>query len=468
MTNEKTIRSSVRSKSDMTEGPFLAKIVRYSVPVILTSILQLLFNTADLVVVGQAAGSECVGAIGATSPIIHLVVNTFTGLSVGAGVAAAHAIGAGNEESVHRAVHTSIPIAVLLGAVLTFVGAFWSETFLGWMNTPAELLPLSALYFRIYCFATVPILVYSFGAAILRAAGDTKTPFFILFSAGVLNIGMNFLFVLAFGMDVDGVAFATLLSQAFSAAAVVFALCRRTDACRLELKKMRFYKEELKKILRIGVPSSVQGSLFYISQVVIQSSVNSFGSVTVQGAAAAGSILSYVNVTVNGFCHAALNFTGQNYGAGKFGNIKKVIRVTFLCSGLSGIVLGFASWLAGRPLLTLYLGSKVSEGAIAEGLTRLLCVGTPYLFYALMDVLINVQRGMGHSLSPMYISVIGTCGARLLFALVLFRYEPFHNTVALFLSFPVSWVLTAAGEAVCFWIVWKKEKKKARLLPSAA
>ncbi len=452
---------AVNRKFDLTTGPFLGKIIRYAVPIMITNMIQLLFNAADLVVVGQVRGSQCVGAVGATSSLINLIVNTFIGLSVGVGVAAAQGLGAKDDEGVQRAVHTSVPFAVAVGAVVTFVGIFWSEEFLVWMDPPADLLPLSTLYFRIYCGSAIPILLYNFGAAILRAAGDTKTPFFILFSAGVLNIGMNFLFVLAFGMDVDGVAFATLLSQAFSAAAVVFALCRRTDACRLELKKMRFYKEELKKILRIGAPSSVQGSLFYISQVVIQSSVNSFGSVTVQGSAAAVSILGFVNAAVVSFYHAAMNFTGQNYGARKFGNIRKVLWCSLGCTTVAGLIIGVASWIFAHPLLSLYLRSDAAAEAFEAGVIRLLCVGAPYCFCGIMDVMSGMLRGLGCSVPPMVICAVGTCGVRFFFSLVLFRMEAFHNLYALLLSFPASWILTAAAEFTCFLIVWKREKRRA-------
>ncbi len=260
---------AVNRKFDLTTGPFLGKIIRYAVPIMITNMIQLLFNAADLVVVGQVRGPDCVGAVGATSSLINLIVNTFIGLSVGVGVAAAQGLGAKDDESVQRTVHTSVPFAVAVGAVVTFVGIFWSERFLIWMDTPADLLPLSTLYFRIYCGSAIPILLYNFGAAILRAAGDTKTPLYILFMAGILNIGMNFLFVLAFGMSVDGVALATLLSQVFSASLVLYVLCRRQDACRLEWRGLRFHKDALRKILRLGVPSCIQPSLFYVCTVII-------------------------------------------------------------------------------------------------------------------------------------------------------------------------------------------------------
>ena len=279
-----------KHQQSMLQGPLFLSIVTYTVPIILTSLLQLLFNAADLVVVGRFCGSRSVAAVGATSSITNLVVNLFIGLSVGAGVCMAHAIGRRDETAMHRTVHTALPMAVLSGVVLTIVGECFSETFLIWMGTPEEVLPLSTLYMRVFFGGMTFNMVYNFAAALLRAAGDTKGPLIYLTIAGVINVVLNVLFVTVFHMDVAGVALATTISQGVSAVLVVLALMRRTDASRLFLNKLRFYKEQLKEIVGKGLPAGIQSSLFSISNVVIQSSINSFGSVVMSGNTAAGQL----------------------------------------------------------------------------------------------------------------------------------------------------------------------------------
>ena len=264
--------------SDMCEGPLVSKIILYTIPIILTGVLQLLFNAADLVVVGRCCGDISVGAVGATGALINLMVNLFIGLSVGAGVTVAHGIGSGRAEDVRRTVHTAIPAAFISGAFLTVIGVLFSGTFLKMMDTPANVLPLSAAYMKIYFCGTIPSMLYNFGSAILRAAGDTKSPLYYLTAAGILNVILNLIFVMVFHMDVAGVALATSLSQALSAALIVRALMKREDACRLELKKMKIYGRQLKRIIQIGFPAGLQSSIFAISNVIIQSSINELGN----------------------------------------------------------------------------------------------------------------------------------------------------------------------------------------------
>ena len=295
-----------RNQRDLTSGPLLSGIIAYTVPIILTSVLQLLFNAADLVVVGRFRGSLAVGAVGATGALTNLIVNLFVGLSVGAGVSVAHAIGARQEKMLHRIVHTAIFVALVGGALLTAIGVSLSGVFLRLMDTPAEILPLSATYMRIYFCGMIFNLVYNFSAAILRAAGDTKSPLLFLSIAGVLNVVLNLVFVVALGMSVEGVALATIISQALSAFLVVRALSRRSDGCRLELRQVRPHKGPLLRILRIGVPAGIQASLFAISNVIIQSSINSFGDIVVAGNAAAANIEGFVYVAMNAFSQTAV------------------------------------------------------------------------------------------------------------------------------------------------------------------
>ena len=293
----------VRS-GNLLEGPLLPNIITYTIPIILTSLLQLLFNAADLVVVGRFCGSVSVAAVGATGSITNLIVNLFIGLSVGAGVSVAHAYGERDAQAVHRTVHTAVITALVGGAVLTVVGVTFSKTFLHMMGTPENVLKLSAVYMKIYFGGIVFSMIYNFCASILRAAGDTKSPLVFLSIAGVVNVVLNLIFVTAFHMNVAGVALATTISQAVSAVLVVLALMKRDDACRLDLRMVRFHKAQLIKMIKIGLPAGIQGSLFSISNVLIQSSINSFGDIFMSGNAAASNIEGFAYVCINAFSQA--------------------------------------------------------------------------------------------------------------------------------------------------------------------
>lgn len=441
----------------MTEGPLFKSIITYTIPIILTSILQLLFNAADLIVVGRYCGSVCVAAVGATGAITNLIVNLFIGLSVGAGVTVAHALGAHEDETVHRTVHTAIPTALVSGAVLTVIGVFGSETFLRLMDTPDTVRPLSALYMKIYFGGIIFMLVYNFSASILRAAGDTKSPLIFLFIAGVVNVVLNLVFVIRFKMDVDGVALATTISQAVSAVLVVIALMKRTDACRLDLRAMRFYKPQLVKMIRIGLPAGIQGSLFSISNVIIQSSVNSFGDVFMSGNAAAGNIEGFVYVCLNAFHQTAVNFTGQNAGAHKLDRVKKTLFYCLISVTVVGIVTGVTAYSFGEKLLAIYITD--SAKAIEYGMIRLSFICLPYFLCGLMDVTTGALRGLGESVGPMLISVLGVCGFRIVWIYSVFAQPRFHTPQCLYLSYIISWTLTFAIQLVFFFFVFRKRKK---------
>ena len=439
----------------MLQGPLLPNIILYTIPIILTSLLQLLFNAADLVVVGRFCGSLSVAAIGATGSLTSLMVNFFIGLSVGAGVAVAHGLGSREDEAVRRTVHTALPAALVCGVFLTVIGVVFSETFLDWMGTPENVLPLSAVYMRIYFAGATFNLVYNFCAAILRAAGDTKSPLIFLSAAGVVNVVLNLVFVLAFHMNVAGVALATTISQGLSAVAVVIVLMRRTDACRLSLSKLRFYKAQLLKMIRIGLPAGIQSSLFAISNVLIQSSVNSFGDVFMSGNAAAGNIEGFVYVSMNAFHQTAVNFVGQNMGAQQHKRVRKILWICLGCTALVGAVLGVAAFGFGRPLLSIYITD--SEEAIGYGLIRLGCVCLPYFLCGLMDVTTGALRGMGASFVPMLISVLGACGLRILWIYTVFQV--WHTPRCLYISYPVSWMITFLAQLAAFWIVYRRKTR---------
>ena len=334
----------------MLEGPLFAGILSYTIPIMLTGILQLLFNAADLVVVGQFRGADAVAAVGATGALTNLIVNLFIGMSIGAGVTVAHGLGGKQNAVVHRTVHTALLLSLVSGLILTVVGILFSGRFLEMMGTDKDVLPLSALYMRIYFGGITFTMVYNFCASILRAAGDTKSPLIFLTIAGVINVILNIIFITVFDMSVDGVALATVISQAISATLVVIALMRRNDACKLELKKLRFHANQLKKIISIGLPAGIQSSLFAISNVIIQSSVNSFGKVVMAGHAAAGNLDGFVYVVQNAFMQTTVNYVGQNTGARKFDRIKKVVRTCTLMVIVSGFLCGTLMWVFGRNL----------------------------------------------------------------------------------------------------------------------
>ena len=436
----------------MLEGPLLGNILRYTLPIIMTSVLQLLFNAADLVVVGQYCGSLSVAAVGATTYITNLLVNFFVGLSVGAGVTVAHGIGGHHDEEVHRTVHTTLPVALLSGVVLTVVGVSCSETFLRMMDTPASILPLSTVYMKI-CFGGVTFtMVYNFCAAILRAAGDTRSPLIFLSFAGVLNVLMNLFFVRVLDLNVAGVALATTLSQGVSAVLVVMALMRRTDACRLVPGRMRIYGVQIRKILRIGLPAGIQSALFSISKVLIQSSVNSFGEVFVSGNAAASNIEGFLFASLNSFHQTAVNFVGQNAGAGQYGRVRKILWICLGSVMVTGLALSGLVYSFGEQLLSVYITD--SPEAIANGMQRLAIVGATYFLCGMMDVSTGALRGMGASLVPMAICVLGACGLRILWVATVF--QSFHTPQCLFLSYPLSWTITFSCQMAAFFVVYRR------------
>lgn len=443
---------------NMLSGPLVPSVVSYTIPIILTSLLQLLFNAADLVVVGRFCGSISVAAVGATGSLTSLMVNFFIGLSVGTGVTVAHSIGAGEEQAVHRTVHTALPTALICGALLTVAGISLAEMMLGLMGTPENVLPLSALYMRIYFGGMTFNLVYNFAASILRAAGDTKSPLVFLTIAGVINVVLNVVFVTVFDMNVAGVALATTVSQAVSAVLVVIALMRRTDACRFVPGKMHFYSVQLKKILRIGLPAGLQSSLFAISNVLIQSSVNSFGDIFMSGSAAAANLEGFVYVCLNAFSQTALNFTGQNVGAGQYERVKKILAACLGCVTVVGLVAGSAMWFFGEQLLGIYITD--SQEAIGHGMVRLTYLCLPYFLCGLMDVSTGALRGMGASVSPMLISVLGVCGMRIGWIYSIFRIPAYHTPQCLFVSYPLSWLLTFGMQMAAFVVVYRRHMRQ--------
>ena len=450
----------------MIQGPLLPAIISYTVPIILTSILQLLFNAADLVIVGRWCGSVAVAAVGSTGAITNLIVNLFIGLSVGSGVTMAHALGGRDSGGAHRTVHTTLPVALISGVILTVVGVLLSEPLLRLMGNPEDVLPFAAKYMRIYFCGITFTMVYNFCASILRAAGDTRSPLIFLTLAGVINVGMNVLFVTQLGMDVDGVALATVISQGVAALLVVIAMIRRKDDSHLDLRKLRIYKYELLKIVRIGLPAGLQSSMFSISNVMIQSSVNSFGSVVMSGNAASGNIEGFVWAVMNAFHQTAVNFTGQNMGARRYDRIRMILWCCLGSVTVVGLALGALAYGFGPRLLSIYITD--SPEAIEYGMLRMAYMCLPYFLCGLMDVSSGSLRGLGSSFVPMVISVLGICGIRIAWIYTIFQIPRFHTIDVLFASYPISWVITYAAQLFAFLTIFNKFRREHGILPQKA
>ena len=450
------------NSKNMLEGPLVPSIIRYTVPIIFTGLLQLLFNAADLVIVGQFCGSIYVGAVGATGPLTHLIINLFIGLSVGAGASVAFSLGAGDDQAVHRTVHTAIPLSLVGGVVLTFVGVLYSEPMLRMMDTPDSVLPLATTYMEIYFAGITFTVIYNFAAAILRAAGDTKSPLIFLIIAGFINVGLNIFFVTALHMNVAGVALATIISQGISALLVLWALMRRTDACRLFLPRLHFYKPQLLRIVRIGLPAGIQSSLFGISNVIVQSSINSFGDAVIAGNSAAANIDGFLYVFLNSFHQTALNFIGQNTGAGQYRRGNRIMWLCMAFTTLCGLVLGIVTYLFGPQLLGFYITD--SPAAISYGMVRLLFICLPYFVFGIMDVSTGALRGLGEGMVPMVISVLGVCGIRVFWIYTIFQIPRFHTLECLYLSYLISWIVTLAAQVIAYHKVFRRISSTSPLL----
>lgn len=440
------------------ERSLTGQIIRYTIPLMLTGILQLLYNAADNIVVGRFDGSQALAAVGSTGALINLIVNVFMGLSVGTAVAVAHDYGAKDDEGVQRTVHTSILISIFCGLFVGAFGCLCSGTFLKWMGTPDDVLPLSTTYLAIYFLGTPASLIYNFGASILRSIGDTKRPLFFLTISGILNVVLNLVFVIVFHLGVAGVALSTIISQYVSMVMIIVCLMREKGCCHLDLRKLHIYKDKMLKIIRVGLPAGFQGTVFSLSNVVIQSSVNSFGSLVMAGNTAAAQLEGFAYTAMNSVYHAALTFVGQNIGAKRYDMINKVV---FRCLGIVtfiGVVLGGLMYTFGQPLLEIYLPND--PDAIPYGLTRLKYIIIPYFLCGTMEVMVGGQRGMGMSIIPMITSLVGSCALRVIWVTTVFA--AFRTLPVLYLSYPISWALTTTVHMIFYFNRLSKVKKAAR------
>lgn len=442
---------------DMCSGSILKKMLMFTLPLMLSSILQLLFNAADIVVVGRFAGDNSLAAVGSTTALINLLTNLFVGLSIGANVTAARNYGGKREAALSRTVHTAVTISIISGVILTVIGLVGTREMLRLMSTPDEIIDLAADYLRIYFAGITATTIYNFGSALLRAIGDTKRPLYYLLAAGAVNVVLNLLFVIVFKMDVSGVALATIISESLSAFLVIRCLMRETGAIKLELKKLRVHKAELISIIRIGLPAGFQGIVFALSNVVIQSSVNLFGNIVVAGNSAAANIEGFVYMAMNSFYQATLSFMSQNFGAGEYKRLNKILACGELCVVAVGLVLGNAAVLFGNQLLSIY---SDSPEVIAAGMVRLHYISKVYFLCGIMDVLVGALRGIGYSVLPMVVSLLGACGLRLLWIATVFQIPEFHKVEVVYLSYAITWIITAGVHFLCYVIVRKKVTKK--------
>ena len=454
---EKVKKKGQGYQIDMIHGPLAGKLLVFAIPLMLSSILQLLFNAADVIVVGRWSGKEALAAVGSNTSLINLMVNLFVGFSVGTNVVVARDLGAGREEDVRDSVHTSIALSLISGVALMGLGLLLSRQMLELMGSPEDVIDLAALYLRIYFCGMPGNMLYNFGAAILRAQGDTKRPLYFLTAAGIINVILNLVFVIVFHMDVAGVALATIISQYVSAILVLLTLMRDKGPLRVDLRALRLDMKVVRRILQVGLPAGFQGMVFSISNVVIQSSINSFGSTVVAGSAASSNIEGFVYAGMNAFYQTALTFTSQNYGACECKRVDRIMGLCLLYSGLIGLVLGNLAYLFGYPLGSIYAPGQ--EEVIAQAVDRLSICCTTYFLCGLMDTQVGVLRGIGYSVVPMIVSLVGSCALRLLWVATIFQLN--RTPEMLYLSYPVSWAITAATHFVFFLFIRKRAYAKA-------
>lgn len=441
---------------DMCSGPLFSKILIFALPIMAMNILQLLFNAADMIVVGKFSGKEALAAVGATGSLINLLVNFFMGLSVGTSVIVAQDYGAGKTDGVSRSVHTSIFISVISGIVVMVGGFVFCEALLELMGTPDDIINLSVLYMRMYFLGVPASMVYNFAAAILRAIGDSKRPMYYLVIAGVVNVILNLFFVIVLHMSVEGVALATVISQYISAALIMICLIRSEGAIRFIIRRMRIDGQKLKSIVKIGLPAGLQGLLFSFSNTLIQSAVNSFGSTMIAASSASGNVENLVSTSMNAYYNAALTFTGQNMGAGKYKRIDTIAKVCTVLIFVSWIVLGGTALLFGRPLLSLF----TSDPQVVElGMERMYVMMAGFIACGIMNVYPGLTRGMGYSVMPMLCTLIGACLLRIVWLATFFAWN--RSIFMLFICYPITWSLAGIGQVGCYFYARYKVRRRA-------
>lgn len=453
-------RKSRNYEIDMCNGPLTRKIITYCIPLALSGILQLLYNAADIIVVGRFSGPTALAAVGSTGSLINLIVNLLIGLSVGASVCVANFYGAGREKDVRETVHTAMLISVIGGVIVAVVGMVFAKTFLGWMGSPDDVIDQATLYLRIY-FAGMPLtMAYNFASAIFRALGDTKRPLYYLAVSGLVNVILNLIFVIVFKMGVAGVATATVVAQAVSTTLIILCMIRSHSVIHLQRDMLRIHGDKLKEIVRVGLPAGLQGTIFSISNVLIQSSINSFGSIAIAGNSASSNLEGFMYTSMNSVYQAALSFAGQNMGARKYSRLKKVLcNCLAIVTGI-GIGMGAIMYLFRYQLLGIYSSDM---DVINFGIERLELFCLTYFTCGAMDVMVGQMRGMGYSIVPMIVSLVGVCGIRIVWIFTVFKAS--NSLLTLYMSYPVSWVVTLAVHFSTFLYVYHKVKQRTDGVP---
>ena len=435
---------------DMCNGSIMDKLVSFALPLMLSGILQLMFNAVDIIVVGRFSGSEALAAVGSTTALINVFTNLFIGISLGANVLAARFFAAGRKEEMSETVHTSITLALISGILMAFVGLVFSKGALELMGTPEDVIGLSTLYMRIYFMGMPFFMLYNYGAAILRAVGDTKRPLYFLIIAGVINAGLNMVLVIVFGLGVAGVGIATVFSQMVSCVLVLTCLCRTEGSYKLSFSKLSMKGYYLKQIFQVGIPAGIQSTVINFSNALLQSSVNSFGSTAMAGYTAANNILGFLYVSINSVTQACMSFTSQNFGVGKYKRMDRVLIDCMILSVGAALVLGCGAYFFGAEILQIY----TEEADVIQCGVEILSITTvPYFLCGIMDLFPGALRGMGYSAVPMVLSIIGTFGMRVLW---IFAFFPQHRSLYfLFISYPASWIATIVMQVVCYYFVRK-------------
>lgn len=452
---------SARHEMDMCNGPILRKMLVFALPLMLSSILQLLFNAADVIVVGRFAGDNSLAAVGCTGNLVTLLTNLFMGLSIGANVLTSRYFGAKQDKNLRETVHTAVALSLISGLLLTVIGQIVARPLLEVLQTPAEVIDLAELYLRVYFIGMTAMMVYNFGAAILRAVGDTRRPMYYLALAGVINVVLNLFFVIVLKMDVAGVATATVVSQCVSAILVLRCLIKGEGALQLNVRELRVEPVKFRMILQIGIPASLQSLMFSISNLSIQSSLNSFGATAVAGNSAAASVDGFLYVSMNAFYQATISFTGQNMGAGRYERINRIMYTALGCVIAVGVVMGNVMLYFGEDLLGLY---TTSPEVIQAGINRSRVMMTTYFLCGMQEVIVGSMRGMGYSVMPMIVSIVGICGLRIIYLATLFQWEPLHNLMSLYLTYPISWTITFVVLLGCFIHVRRQMDQKLKML----
>ena len=444
----------------MCNGSIMDKLISFSLPLMVSGILQLAFNAVDIIVVGRFSGSQALAAVGSTTALINVFTNLFIGISLGANVLAARFYAAGKDREMSETVHTSITLALISGIMMAVIGALLAKWALEIMGTPDDVIGQSALYMRIYFMGMPFFMLYNYGAAILRAIGDTKRPLIFLIISGIANAALNMILVILFHMGVAGVAIGTIISQLISCVLVLTCLYRSEGSYQLRFSKLKINGAYMEQIFQVGVPAGIQSTVINLSNALLQSSVNSFGSIAMAGYTAANNILGFLYMSVNSITQACMSFTSQNYGVGKLKRMDKVLRDCVILSILIAAVLGGLAYSFGPQILTVYTSDPK---VINCGMEILAYTSITYFLCGIMDLFPGALRGMGYSAVPMVLSVIGTVGTRIVWVFGIF---PNHRSLSvLFVSYPVSWIITIVLQVVCFYFVRKRvHQKEKRLL----